>query len=172
MSARSFMGSLLALSAATLLLSGCAQGKRPFLVARVCLTSEKDVDDFRDLVTSTARAERMTFFDRSNDTAAEYKTLGRKAGFVINIGALRPDGAGVTASELGEGYQVGLGFSEGDDLNAGKKFADTFMSEVRRRWRADAFPGSQGVFPSKDCVAQAPGETRPASSPARGADAR
>ncbi len=48
----------------------------------------------------------MVFFDRTAETHAERKMLGDTNGtmqaddFILNVGVLRPDGMGVTVSEL------------------------------------------------------------------------
>ena len=58
--------------------------------------------------------------------------------FVLNLGALRQDGMGVTASELdGPGYQVALGFSEGSNPANARRIAKNFTKGLAERWRTE-----------------------------------
>lgn len=139
-----------------LALMGCSEGKRPFLVGRVCLGSQDEADRFRQAVKDLAASERLDYFDRSEETGKEYKDLGigprGDHPFVLNISIDRKDGLGMGAGELGKsGYQVALGFQNGGKPDEGKEFADRAIEAFRRRWQVETFPGTQGVFPFEHC---------------------
>src|SRR5690606_24917 len=105
-SVRGLWHSIAVIGLATPLLSACAQGERPFLTARVCLPASADVNDFIRVIQKVAASHHMRFFDRTAETRAESDAIAKGIleysipKFVLNIGALAPDGMGVTASQL------------------------------------------------------------------------
>ena len=139
-------------------LNGCSEGKRPIATARVCLPTSTDVSDFVDVIRQAGRPYGMTFFDRTPATRTDLKSLGNPAGtvgidgFVLNIGTLRQDGMGVTASQLsGPGYQVALGFSEGADVPKAKHFNQDVVHKLKQRWRVEVRPDGAGAQPFDKC---------------------
>jgi hypothetical protein len=146
------------LIAASLLFSGCAQGKHPFLMAQMCLSDQHDVSAFVGELKSIASAEKFDFVDRSNDTERELKTVGyvgseRTGGSrVINVGVLRRDGMGLGAGNLGlPGYQVAIGFSEGSNAAEARNFADRVLMRLRKHWRIELVPAGTGAKPMANC---------------------
>jgi hypothetical protein len=116
------------------------------------LGNQQGVDKFVTLLRTAAHENGLSYFDRTEDTTQEYDNLKLHRPFVLNIGALRKDGMGVTASAIGgAGYQIALGFSAGTDTNDAHQFATYFLSVLRQRWPTEVFPGSQGVKPSEKC---------------------
>ncbi len=139
-------------------LNGCSEGKRPMATARVCLPTSTDVPDFIDVIRQAGLPYGMAFFDRTSATRTDLKSLGSPAGtvgnngFVLNIGALRQDGMGVTASQLsGPGRQVALGFSEGADSREAKRFTRDVVDKLKQRWRVEVRPDGAGAQPFDKC---------------------
>src|SRR5579859_1782768 len=85
------------------LLSGCAPGKRPFLVVQVCLRDQPNLALFTSMMKSIAQSEGMTFMDRSAATEVELKATDRVLDKlkqntpVVNLGIQGKDGIGMSA---------------------------------------------------------------------------
>jgi hypothetical protein len=78
---------------------GCAPGKRPFLIAQVCLGTAEDVATFRRELESIAQSEGVRFIDDGLNTQSELReTMTRP---VINMGMERGHGIGLTARNVG-----------------------------------------------------------------------
>lgn len=151
-------GLVLASMVILLSLNACSGGKPPIETARVCLPKPSDVPEFVKLLRETGKAHGMTFFDRTAETRVELNALEnangatRADGFVLNIGVLRPDGMGVTVSELpGPGWQVALGFSSANDLAEAERFTQAVTHILGRHWRVELIPGAAGVQPFDHC---------------------
>jgi hypothetical protein len=88
-------------------LQGCTAGKRPFLIAQVCLAGSQDLSDFTRELQSIAQVERGRFIETSADTKRGLDTVGydsaerAKGSPVVNMGIDLGHGVGVTASNLG-----------------------------------------------------------------------
>lgn len=141
-----------------LLLSGCGQGKHPFLIVQMCLVDERGTAAFIDEMRSIAAAEQMRFLDRSVRTGQELRAVGydgreRTHGSpIIHIGVRRSDGMGVTAANLSlPGYEVALGFSEGSSASDARAFANRVMARLEVHWRLEALPPGEGARPKGNC---------------------
>jgi len=121
-------------------------GKRPFLIAQVCLQNAEDLSAFTRQMQFIARSEGKTLTDHSANTQSELDMLGQpveksRMRPVVNMGIERRDGSGVLVANLGlPGYQVALGFSEGSNLAAAQKFAQMVVSKLEERWRIEIVP--------------------------------
>jgi hypothetical protein len=154
-----FLKGLIAFTVVSLMtLGGCSEGKRPIATARMCLPNSDDVAEFVTLLRETGQSNRMTFFDRTSETRVDLRALGSpngtvgSDGFILNVGIRRPDGMGVTASQLaGPGLQVALGFSKAEDPAEANRFAAAVIDKLKRRWRVELFPDGAGVQPFDHC---------------------
>jgi hypothetical protein len=97
---------LLCLAAA---ISGCAPGKRPFLIGQICLANEQDVSLFTQELRMIANSEGGTFIDSSEETERNLhavgnpnveKAIGRP---VIDVGIELGHGIGLMAGNLSLG---------------------------------------------------------------------
>lgn len=143
---------------AFLLLFGCTQGKRPFLIVQLCLSNGAGVTEFIREMKSIAVLEKMEFLNNSANTKRNLEVLGysgseRTNGSpVINIGVLRSDGLGVGGGNLGlPGYQVALGFSVGSDDAEAREFANRVIKRLGQHWHIEMVPSGQGDKPMSDC---------------------
>jgi hypothetical protein len=152
---------LVAVAAALLVMSlnGCSEGRRPVAMARVCLPKLDDVSQFKTVIQQLGQSYGLEYFDRSDETKKEIQAIGipnafpQSNGFVLNLGALRSDGMGVTAGQLGgPGYQVGLGFSAGRSQAETQRFIDAAISDLKRHWVVDVSSGELGVQPMATCT--------------------
>ena len=140
-------------------LPGCAPGKRPFLIAQVCLRDPQDLQAFTREMQLIAQSDAARFIDRSADTHNELDTLGHpREGArtipVVNMGIERGRGIGLMVSNLGlPGYEVAVGFSEGSNLADARKFAQTVVGKLEERWHVEFVPDPEksGAFPMKNC---------------------
>jgi hypothetical protein len=147
-------GNLMLLILLSIVLSDCADGKRPFLNASICLDSQRSVIQFKKMIQLAAAVNGMKYFDRTDETEREYYILklNRLDDFVLNAGALAEDGMAVTASEIqGPGYQIGLGFSEGSRPIKARIFANQFIKLLSIRWKVVVIPGNVGILPEQNC---------------------
>src|SRR5439155_19971630 len=76
MSVKRYVFGLAALALASTL-HGCAEGKRPFLIAQICLTNAQDLSIFTREIQSIAQSEHGKFIDNSANTEKELRTLWR-----------------------------------------------------------------------------------------------
>ena len=141
-------------------LYGCAPGKRPFLIAQICLAGSQDLSDFTRELQSIAQAERGRFIDTSADTKRGLGTVGyasaerTKGSPVVNMGIDLGHGVGVTVSNLGlPGFQVALGFSEGSKPREAHRFAEAVIRKLEARWRVQTVPNpaESGALPMPGC---------------------
>ena len=64
----------------------------------------------------------------------------------------RDDLAGFTASNLGMlGFEVYLGFSEGDDPEFAHAFAERVLQRLARHWQFDDVPSGMGAKSKGGC---------------------
>jgi hypothetical protein len=139
--------------------AGCIPtGQPPFRMVQLCLNDAKGLSDFTAILQSIARSERMEFGDRSAQTEAELRAVGKASGGlkapapVVNMGIRGERGIGVGASNLGTpGYQVVLGVSEGRPPEEAHRFADRVVARLSEHRRVEPVPGGQGAFPLKGC---------------------
>ena len=154
-------------------LYGCGPGKRPFLLATVCLRNANDLADFAHLMRSIAQREGGEFIDGSAETQRELEAIGKSlesSGLrfdrphisrAFNIGVRLGDGVGLMAGDMGtRGYQVVVGIGEGSNPQKAHEFARNVLAEIKERWRVELVPDPEhsGAFPMDDCV---PDDTHP-----------
>ena len=149
---------LFALVIASMLVTGCAPGKRPFMMVEMCLSNEQGVEEFIKELKSTASAETLDFVDNSSNAQRELKELGYNDGLrpgggrVIDIRLTRRDGMGIGAANVGlPGYQVAMGFSEGSDAGEAKNFANRTLMRFKRHWLVEVVPNGTGAKPMAGC---------------------
>lgn len=150
-----------AVLAVATMLYGCGpvHGKRPFLIAEVCLKSADDLAAFRREMQSVAQSQNAAVIDRSTSTQMEldaggHSREGGRTAPAVNLGIKRGDEMLVMVGNLGlPGYQVALGFSEGSNPTEAHRFADTFLREVEARWHVEIVHNSaeSGAGPMKEC---------------------
>ena len=108
----------------------CRAGKDPLLMAQLCFSNKEAQSAYVKTLQSIAETEGLQFSDTSGSTQRGLDTIGyvgteRGDGTaVLNIGAVRSDGMGFTAVNLGlPGYQVLMGFAEGSNPREARQFA-------------------------------------------------
>ena len=71
---------------------------------------------------------------------------------IILLRIERGNGAGLTATNLGlPGYQVGVGFTEGDDALWAHGFANRVLDRLKSKWHIEYVPAKEGAFPLRGC---------------------
>ncbi len=141
-------------------LYGCAPGKRPFLIAQVCLRNVQDVTTFTRELQLIAESERVRLIDNSANTQRELQAIGNphlentlRRG-VINIGVERGHGVGLMASNVGSpGGEVAIGFSEGSNAPEAHRFAQMVVSKLEEHWHVEIVPNpaESGALPMPGC---------------------
>jgi hypothetical protein len=140
-------------------ISACTPGKRPFMIAQVCLQTAQDVTAFTHELQRIAKSEGARFVDNSENTGKELraaenpnvdKLVSRR---VINMGIERTQRIGLTAGNLGLGYGVAIGFSEGSNPPEAHKFADRVVSQLGQHWHVEFVPNpaESGALPMANC---------------------
>lgn len=140
-------------------IAGCTPGKRPFLIAQVCLRTAQDVTAFTQELQLIAKSEGARFIDDGKNTEKNLREVGNAnvdkmiSRPVINMGIERPDGIGLMAGNLGLGNGVAIGFSEGSNSPEAHKFADRVVSQLGQHWHVDfvANPAEYGALPMANC---------------------
>jgi hypothetical protein len=140
-------------------LSGCSQGKRPFLIAQLCLRDAQDRAAFVRELESIARSEGMTVIDNSENTQKELRAIGSSAERsmsrpVINMGVEHGQGVGLTANNVGTpGGEVAIGFSEGSNPPEAHRFAELVVGKLKEHWQVETVPdpAKSGALPMADC---------------------
>jgi hypothetical protein len=142
---------------------GCAPGKRPFLMAEVCLTDTQNLSAFTHEIQSIAQSEGMTFIDdsavteRNLDTIGtpnQKKTLSRP---VINMGIERGNEVVSMIGNVGlPDHQLVVGFSEGSNPVDAHRFAQMVVSKLEEHWHVEIVPNpaESGALPMKNCNQQ------------------
>jgi hypothetical protein len=140
------------------LVIGCTPGKHPFLMAQMCLTNDQGVAGFIDELRAIAATEQMAFADNSKDVKRELEIVGysdrdrTRGSHVLNIGVQRADGLGIGVSNVGlPGYQVALGFSEGNSAVDAHAFANRVVDRLSKRWPVSVVPSGAGAKPMSGC---------------------
>jgi hypothetical protein len=147
------------LVAVSLLLTGCAPGKRPFLMVQMCLSNEQGVEEFIDELRSIAAADKLEFIDNSSNAERGLNETGyvgneRTGGSrVMDIRVVRRDGMGIGATNVGlPGYQVAMGFAEGGSTAVeAQDFAKRVLSRLKKRWSVELVPTGAGAGPMAAC---------------------
>jgi hypothetical protein len=145
---------------ASILIAACGAAQRNNRIVQFCLHDTAGIDDLRSVMRSFADAQSMTFIDNSAQTQADLERIGAKSPPLpkgeplINMGINGPGGLGVTAGNLGlPGYQVALGFTEGNDATKGIAFTNALIRELDQRWELVEVPNpdERGAFPLPNC---------------------
>lgn len=141
-----------------LVLHGCAPGKHSFLIVQTCLSDEHGFEALVREMKSIGAVENMNVVDHSEDVArlledVSYPGKKRTHGSrVIDVSIQRPDGVGVTASNLGlPGFEMAFGFSEGSDAEFAHAFADRVMTQLSTHWNFVVVPSGAGAKPKGGC---------------------
>ncbi|MBS0422254.1 MAG: hypothetical protein JSR66_31405 [Proteobacteria bacterium] len=147
-----------ALVAVSLLLAGCAPGKRPFSMVQMCLSNQQGIEELIDELKSIAAAENLEFIDNSSNAerglidtgyVGHERTSGSRA---LDIRIIRRDGMGIGATNVGlPGYQVAVGFAEGSNAAEAQDFAKRVLSRFKKRWLVQIVPGGAGAGPMAGC---------------------
>lgn len=138
-------------------LYGCGSGKRPFLIAQVCLRNAEDLSAFISEMQMIAQSEGKQLVDNSTTTQKELNASGHpvegaRTRPVINMGIQRGDGVGLTVGNLGlPGYQIAVGFSEGSNRHDAHRFADEVIKRLGQRWRVESVPAGTGAKGMENC---------------------
>jgi len=147
-----------ALVIASLLLTGCAPGKRPFLMVQMCLSNQQGVEEFISELKSVASEEKLELIDNSRNAQQELKQLGSADGErpdgsrLIDIRLTRKDGMGLGAINVGlPGYQVAVGFAEGSSLPEAQQFANRTLVRFRTHWLVAPVPDGAGAQAMAGC---------------------
>ena len=151
---------LLAVLAFFVILDGCGQGKRPFLIAQVCLRNADDLSAFAREMQSIARSQASRLIDRSAESQKQLETIGHpfegaRTKPIVNLGVELRDGVGLMVGNLGlPGYQVAVGFSEGSNAPAAHQFAQTVVKKLEEHWHVEIVPdpGKSGALPMRNCT--------------------
>lgn len=151
MNIRSYMGAIV-LVCLLGTLSGCV-GKRPFLIAQLCLGDEQNVALFMNTMKSIARSQHMDFIDGSEATQRDLVSQGVSPNYpLIYIGVKGKNGIGTEGGNLGlSAYEVALGFTEGSNPAAEHRFANMVVGTLKQRWQVYVVPPNRGALPMKNC---------------------
>ena len=139
-------------------LSGCARAQQSFQTVQMCVDNQRGVDDLKNLMMMAARSEGLEFIDNSAQQAADLKEIGadkvlkRDAAHAIDFHIEGSNGLGATAGNLGlPTYQVGVGFTEGNDPVKAHKLAEDLVRAMSRRWSVQSISPAEGILPMKSC---------------------
>lgn len=146
---------------AALVQTSCApSGKRPFMMAQLCLESEAGVQAFAEELRSIAQSEGMTFSDGSIALTRDLEAIDEVAVNavpelaepVIGITLYRRDGMGMDAlNQRFPGHQVVLGFSEGSEEEEARAFSDRVIERLKQHWDVHIIPSDRGAMPLENC---------------------
>jgi len=133
---------------ATSFMSGCV-GKHPFLTIQLCLGDKKNTEQFIQIMKTISIERNMRYIDRSEITQKELIAVGSDPGFrVMNISAVGPSNTGWAAGNTGlSEYEVSVSFSEGNDIDGAREFANETVSTLRKAWPVYVVPSDRGAMP-------------------------
>jgi len=141
-------------------LNGCTRAQEAFETVQICVGNERGVADLKRAMMTVAEAEGLQFIDNSAQQRMELKAieadkaLNRDAASAIDFHIEGKSGMGATAGNLGlPPYQIGLGFTEGDDPAKAHQLADRLINALSQRWAVQRIPHGEGVLPMKTCGA-------------------
>jgi hypothetical protein len=126
-------------------------------MVQLCLKDDRGISDFFSNMRQIAAENKMKFLDRSEDTRADFEAIqndgGPKlTGPVIQVTVERPDGPGVTATNLGlYPYQVALGFWQGQDKFEAHRLAGSVISRLSTHWTIYRVPNEGSALPLPGC---------------------
>jgi hypothetical protein len=143
---------------AAICLVGCGRAQESFQTVQMCVGNERGVAELKNVMMTVAQSEGLRFIDNSEQQGVELKAIGadkavkRDAASVIDFHIEGASGMGVTAGNLGlRTYQIGLGFTEGDDPAEAHRLADQLIRALSRRWDVQRVAPGKGLFPMKTC---------------------
>ena len=149
------------LAAVAMLAAGCGRGEPSFLSVTFCLPQPGDVEELKKLLTAISHEHGMVLKDGSSRTEQESRLI-EQTGIqldtpnpVINIGIWRDDelAAGV-ATLAGRPNQVAIGFVSGAHAGESRRFAESVVADLSKKWKIIRIPAGQTVFPLEDCDIQ------------------
>ena len=151
---------LLPIFVAVVALNGCARAQEAFQTVQMCVDNQRGVAELMNVMRTVAHSEGLQFIDNSAQQGVDLKNmgadkaLGRDAAYAIDFHIEGESGLGATAGNLGlPPYQVGLGFTEGDDPAKAHKLANKLIRELSRRWDVQKVALTKGILPMKSCGA-------------------
>lgn len=149
---------LLPMFAAVVALIGCARAQEAFLTVQMCVDDQRGVADLKNVMRTVAQSEGLQFIDNSPQHGADLKNiggdkaLGRDSAYSIDFHIEGESGLGATATNLGlPPYQVGLGFTEGNDPAKARKLANELNRALSQRWDVQKVTLAKGILPMENC---------------------
>ena len=135
---------------AAISLIGCSRAQESFETIQMCVGNHRGVAELKNVMMTVAQSEGLQFIDNSAQQGTALKDIGadkalkRDAASVIDFYIEGANGMGVTAGNLGlPPYQVGLGFTEGDDPAKAHRLADQLVRALSQRWDVQRIPPRQ-----------------------------
>ncbi|MHA6316624.1 hypothetical protein ACXYN8_03055 [Altererythrobacter sp. CAU 1778] len=151
---------LLPIFIAAVALNGCSRAQQAFEAVQMCVDDQDGVADLKNIMSAVAQSEGLQFIDNSAQQGAELKSvgadkaLGRDAAYAIDLYIEGENGLGATAGNLGlPPYQVGVGFTEGDDPIKARKLANNLIRALSKRWDLQRVAKNKGILSSHSCGA-------------------
>lgn len=151
---------LLPMFVAVVALNGCQQAPEAFATVQFCVEDQRGVADLRNIMRTVGHSEGLQFIDNSAQQEVALrnmgadKALGRDAAYAIDLHIEGEGGLGATAGNLGlPPYQVGLGFSEGNDREKAHRLASKLIKALSQRWDVQRVSSTEGILPSSGCGA-------------------
>ena len=152
------MYNLIKIAALILIISGCNESKRPFLIAQLCLKNDHDISNLINEIRGISRLENMEYFDNTMHARESLEAMRSDKSANINIGQVvdfhisRPDGMGLGVGNLGlPSRQVAIGFSEGQIPTEARAFARRVVTRLQNEWRVEIVPYNEGARPIQGC---------------------
>lgn len=147
---------LLAAGVLMMMLGSCSASSGPFQTAAVCLRSDLEIQSFKSELREIAEEENLSVVDRSAGGADEYELLlrdgeERRRGDIVMMTFRGVEDEGFAVSDLGDDYQIAIGFSEGRDGSAARELAGRVLDRIGQRWRVVPSAPHQGTTPIADC---------------------
>lgn len=145
---------------AAIALNGCSRAQEGFETVQICVGNQQGVAALKNVMAAVAQAEGLQFIDNGAQQAGDLKAIGadkalkRDVALAIDFHIEGPNGLGVTAGNLGlPPYQVGIGFTEGNDAARAHRLADQLIGALSQRWDVQPLAPGTGVMPMKTCGA-------------------
>ncbi len=140
--------------------AGCSRDEPANRTVQFCLSGPQDAAQLKALVRSIAVANDLQFEDSGEhaptglQSAASGNKEMRTVASTVDIGALGLGGRGFTAASLPDApLQVVVSFSKAGSPEDARKFSDSVIQLLSKRWRLHEIRGEKRVLPLKDCKA-------------------
>lgn len=139
----------------------------PVATVQVCVVDEAGLGEFKALVASVAKEERIEVKDQSSERARQYAWLAKnepKFQYVEPVTDLfgkRRDGFGIWAQSMQQqSYNIFVGFLPGHDRDADRELTDDVIERFAEKWVVRRLKENEGAFPLDGCDNPPPGELR------------